>query len=794
MYDVRSAVLAITVFLLFAATSVAAQDGSDAEISGMQLFGPRNGVAYTTRTLFRTDDNGSTWRELNVGVSDGERLTVVQFVDKYRGMAVVVSRSGNTVTLARTLDGGITWTRNDIDLRPEDLEESGLDEIRIDRVGETLRLSLRLVSSSNFDRRASYVSDDDGASWRFEQSTSELKSSDGKSGREGNLDRFKAQAGIADTESVTAAARFALNVWLLTQEGTCYGVKSGCSQETRIRLSDGTDITPPAVLELAAADRENVRRTATPMFALSPGGNTRTSLNRGFDMCNAPTAAQMQTWWNFSPMYDMNIYMSGRNRACSAQPNLSAAWVDQVTAMGWGLIPTVVGYQSPCTASTTTAKLSYDVATAETQGRGEADIAVTAAGNLGLTAGSILYYDMERYDPPTPDTLGCRAATVAFLKGWTDRIKELGYKSGVYGSPKNAQEDWVGLPPASKMDAIWMARWDNVTSVWTYVSFPSFPTTEWANHQRIKQWQAPHDETWGGVTFNIDGDNSDGPVAGVAILKNRNADFDGDGRSDVSVFRPSDGVWYVLSSVDGTFKGIAFGVAADVIAPGDYDGDGRTDYCVFRPASGVWHMLTKAGHYSARQFGVTGDIPVPADYNGDGKTDIAVFRPSDGVWYIANSDSQGTYTFIQFGQAGDKPVPGDYDGDGRTDIAVYRPSNGTWYILRMSDLSYYAVNFGLAADLPAQGDYDGDGKTDEAVYRDGVWYLLQSTNGFAAMQFGLAGDIPSTGDFDGDGKADVAVFRPSTGVWYTQRSTGGFWAIAFGLNGDRPVESGYLPQ
>src|SRR5438552_8207033 len=232
-----------------------------------------------------------------------------------------------------------------------------------------------------------------------------------------------------------------------------------------------------------------------------------------------------------------------------------------MNAMVWWMIPTFFGYQSPFTSGTTTVKLSYDPLTAETQGRVEADIAVSAATNLGLTAGSILYYDMERYDPPSPDTLGCRAATVAFLKGWTDRVKELGYKSGVYGSPKNAQEDWVTLPAASKMDAIWMARWDNVQSVWTYVSFPTFPTNEWSNHQRIKQWQAPHDATWGGATFNIDGNNSDGPVAGAIIAKNANADFDCDERSAISVFRPDTGTWYVLNSSNSTFGAVQFGLS-----------------------------------------------------------------------------------------------------------------------------------------------------------------------------------------------------------------------------------------
>ncbi len=233
--------------------------------------------------------------------------------------------------------------------------------------------------------------------------------------------------------------------------------------------------------------------------------------------------------------------------------------------MGWGLIPTVVGYQSPCTSSTTTAKLSYDPPTAEQQGRGEADIAVTDATNIGLTAGSIFITTWNDTTRRSPDTLGCRTATVAFLKGWTERIRELGYKSGTYGSPKNAQEDWQFLPPASRMDAIWMARWDNVMSVWTYVTFPTFPTNVWDNHQRIKQWQAPHNETWGGITFNIDGNIADGPVAGIPVPKNKVADFDGDGKTDVSVFRPDTGQWFISGSFGPTYRVHEFGVGTDIL-------------------------------------------------------------------------------------------------------------------------------------------------------------------------------------------------------------------------------------
>jgi hypothetical protein len=468
--------------------------------------------------------------------------------------------------------------------------------------------------------------------------------------------------------------------------------------------------------------------------------------------------------------------------------------------MGWGLIPTIVGYQSPCSVCTTCQKHSTDPATAEQQGRGEADITITDANNLGLTTGSVLYYDMERYDE-TSSTPGCRTSVNAFLKGWTDRLHEQGYVSGTYGSPTNAVADWVNIPAASRMDAIWMARWDNVQSVWFYASpSPQIPTNFWSNHQRIKQFQAPHNETWGGVTFNIDGNTADGPVAGVR-LKNKPADFDGDGKTDVSVFRPDGGNWFVQNSRNNAFGAVNFGVATDVIAPGDYNGDGKTDYAVFRPTEGTWYAYSydptrpNATVFRVRQFGTNGDVPVAADYDGDGNTDLAVYR--NGAWYITPSFDfrDPNFRAETFGTDGDIPVPGDYDADGRADIAVYRPSNGTWYVQR-STAGFFAVNFGVATDKPVQGDYDGDGKTDVAVYRpsNGTWYFIGSTSGFGAINWGTATDKPAPGDYDGDGKWDAAVFRPENGFWYVLQTQAGFAATNFGTAGDRPAPAGYVPQ
>ena len=261
-------------------------------------------------------------------------------------------------------------------------------------------------------------------------------------------------------------------------------------------------------------------------------------------------------------------------------------------------------------------------------------------------------------------------------------------------------------------------------------------------------------------------------------------DFDGDGRADISVFRPGSGSWYIQQSSAG-FYGTAFGFGTDKIVPADYDGDGKTDVAVYR--NGTWYLQRSSFGFSGVVFGTADDIPVPADYDGDGKADVAVFRPSNGTWYIQGSTA-GFYG-TAFGQNGDKPVAADYDGDGKADIAVNR--NGNWYINR-STLGFLGIQFGDGNDKLVPADYDGDGKTDVAVFRpsNGVWYLQQSTAGFAGIAFGLGTDIPVAADYDGDGKADVAVFR--NGNWYLQRSTQGFTGITFGAASDLAVPNSYV--
>lgn len=270
-------------------------------------------------------------------------------------------------------------------------------------------------------------------------------------------------------------------------------------------------------------------------------------------------------------------------------------------------------------------------------------------------------------------------------------------------------------------------------------------------------------------------------------------DFDGDGKTDISIFRPGPGEWWFLKSSNGQNYAAQFGASTDKLAPGDFTGDGKTDIAFFRPSTGTWFVLrSEDSSFFSFPFGASGDIPAPNDYDGDDKTDAAVFRPSSGTWFI--SRSTGGTTITQFGANGDVPVSEDYDGDGRSDLAIFRPSVAEWWIQK-STAGLIAFQFGAAGDRPAPGDYTGDGKADVVFWRpgSGFWFVLRSENSsFYSVPFGASGDVPAPGDYDGDGKFDTAVFRPLTATWYVQRSTAGTAIVSFGAAGDIPVPSAFV--
>jgi alpha-tubulin suppressor-like RCC1 family protein len=293
------------------------------------------------------------------------------------------------------------------------------------------------------------------------------------------------------------------------------------------------------------------------------------------------------------------------------------------------------------------------------------------------------------------------------------------------------------------------------------------------------------------VTSAMGSSTSAAATLTVSVASSRSPlDFDGDGKADLTYYRPSIGAWTTLqsSATFSTATTVSLGEQSDVLVPGDYDGDGIADHAVYRRTSGMWSVLTSStGASTSIQWGLSGDVPFPGDYDGDGRTDPAVYRPSSREWFVLMS-STGAAAVIEWGLGGDVPAPSDYDGDGRADLAVYRPMTGMWFVQKFGTNVTTTFSLGAAADWPAQGDYDGDGRVDPAIYRpaDQTWRWLSSRAGYAAssaIQWGLPGDVPVPADYDGDGAIDVAVYRPSSGTWYVLTSSSAFTAFFTAVSG-----------
>src|SRR4051794_3880672 len=231
----------------------------------------------------------------------------------------------------------------------------------------------------------------------------------------------------------------------------------------------------------------------------------------GFDQCTAPTQASMDAWLTGSPYWAVGIYISGDSRGCTSQPNLTPAWVSTQLAKGWRLLPITLGPQASCTTrerylhqvrispSRTTA-----YAAARAQGRGEAEKTVRAAARLGIAKGSTLWYDLEAF--PTSGT-DCRESALSFLHAWTRRLHGLGYRSGVYSSAASGlrilDDARVNRPGTYTMpDQLWIADWNGRADVGSAY----LRSSGWTPHRRVHQYRGGHDETYNGVTINIDND------------------------------------------------------------------------------------------------------------------------------------------------------------------------------------------------------------------------------------------------------------------------------------------------
>jgi len=279
--------------------------------------------------------------------------------------------------------------------------------------------------------------------------------------------------------------------------------------------------------------------------------------------------------------------------------------------------------------------------------------------------------------------------------------------------------------------------------------------------------------------------NDTAQSAPFEIRRRAVADFDADGVSDLAVYYPLAGMWYLLMSSDG-FWAPQFGWSGPKPKPADYDGDGRADLCVYHELDGTWYIARSRDGFVTRQFGFAGTRAVPGDYDADGVADLALYHPPDGMWYMMMSTDG--FRAQQFGWSAPEPKPADYDGDARADLSLYHAPDGMWYIARSRD-GFVARQFGFLGTHAVPGDYDGDGVADLAVYDppSGTWYIMMSTDGFWARQFGWDGPIPVPGDYDGDGRCDLALYNPPDGMWYMLKSSEGFATRQFGWSESMPV-------
>lgn len=346
-------------------------------------------------------------------------------------------------------------------------------------------------------------------------------------------------------------------------------------------------------------------------------------------------------------------------------------------------------------------------------------------------------------------------------------------------------------------------------SAWTGNQFGTYKTTtanlpaSAAGQQVQFRWRLGTDCTVAATAPNgwhIDNIELPGQFSCAVVPSGGNtrtrADFDGDGKSDFSVFRPSNGQWWILGSTSGPL-GAQFGAAGDIPVPGHYSADSKADLGYFRGQATIGQpdfflFKTDTNTVEGLPWGLPGDAALSGDFDGDDRDDVVNYRASERVFYIQLRDASLTERVIRMGAAGDKPLIADIDGDGHAEILTF--NNGVWtFSQAVAPANPVSFTFGQAGDIAVPADYDGDAKDDFAIYRpsSGLWIIYNSSNGqFTYIPFGLSGDIPVPGDYDGDGKYDVGLFR--SGQWYIYTATGQFLYSQWGIAGDTPVPYAYI--
>ena len=519
---------------------------SYAEKAGMGWFDSQTGWIWVKQAsgsnfsigaLFTTSDEGKTWGRFALPAADD-----VHFSDPQSGWAIG-GPAGDQVF--KSDDGGATWQNAQPDGIHENAQVTTYPPLVSGGQGLLVTTSVEVAN-----RLGIYRLDPASGNWSlFDQV--QLTVQPGLIGlsildprnftatvpgtssivhmRDGQLDVLENQDGLS--ASIVALDMISSEVgWAKSVESACVGASSmddssasvTCSSTVRlVSTADGgrtwQSLSLPPVQPDSSSLRSSSTSRVTTLNSLSGLGNSQILIGQGFDKCEIPTLSQMQTWWSYGPYRTVNLYIGGSSRSC-ANSALTSSYLKQLNQQGWKFIPTWVGPQAPCTGFLS--RMSSNATTAYNQGVSEADLAVDRLSELGLTypdkTGSVVYYDIEYYGTDA----ACRSAVNAFMNGWVSQIHARGNLAGVYGSTlcSTGLSDFMSI--TNVPDLIWPARWyhnagagfyDPNASVWNLGS--CLTNTVWANHQRIRQYEGSHNETWGTLTLEIDSDVLDGVVA-----------------------------------------------------------------------------------------------------------------------------------------------------------------------------------------------------------------------------------------------------------------------------------------
>ncbi len=539
---------ALGVALLVAARPAETRQPSAPNWQSFQAVTPTAGWVLLDQRLYWTEDSGAAWANITPPGMGAAALQAAWFVDAKTGWLVAVSGTppaDPAYQLFTTGDGGLNWQAAPLDLfapgDPAALAAAVYLELLDARTGW---LVVRQATGSAHDLGTLFRTSDGGQSWmrltlplgapvHFTSAAEGWTASERGSGEvyvthDGGRTWAPAEGGqaqstllggpgLTDLSAATASAG-----WARSTTGECDA--GACTLTTQlVRTADGGQTwtampLPGGQLALTQAFAVPANPAGGGAAAQAAGDLTLTFNGQAFDGCFVDAGGNplgnMQAWWNTGPYKARNLYLGGSGGAACTP--LTEPYVQALAQQGWTFIPTWVGPQSACYAGPKD-KMSLDPAVAYQQGRIEGFVALDRAIALGLAqpdgAGTVLYYDLESY----PNNAACRESAKAFINGWTDVVNAAGSLAGVYGSSCSSYlEDFVGIPNIP--DAVWIAYWtvpyqyNPGASVW---GIPCISDGVWVNSQRLRQYSGGHNETWGGVTLNIDSNVLAGPVSTV---------------------------------------------------------------------------------------------------------------------------------------------------------------------------------------------------------------------------------------------------------------------------------------